>query len=173
MSLKTTIDKVLSIFKSLPKTSQKGIFPSNRKSTTFWKCWHQKMVPVCWIGSFKTHFSPSESCRFRVSRSEFSNSNTLIGLGRRNCRHISTGIQTPPYNISTYIYVLQVTLVFILSISSLGIYFINTSRYAIDFFGQIINKDFLFHSFQIKSIILFLSIRHPVNHKIVSSPIQR
>ena len=95
MSLKTTIDKVLSIFKSLPKTSQKGIFPSNRKSTTFWKCWQQKMVSVWWIGSFKTNFSPSEICRFRVSRNEFSNSNTLIGLGRRNCRHISTGIQTP------------------------------------------------------------------------------
>ena len=173
MSLKTTIDKVLSIFKSLPKTSQKGIFPSNRKSTTFGKCWQLKMVSVCRIGSFKTHFLPSEICRFLVSRNEFSNSNTLIGLGRRNCRHISTGIQTPPYNISTYIYVLQVTLVFILSISSLGIYFINTSRYDIDFFLLIIKQDFLFRSFPIKSIISFSSIRHPVNHKIVSSPIQR
>ena len=105
MSLKTTIDKVLSIFKSLPKTSQKGIFPSNRKSTTFGKCWHQKMVPVCWIGSFKTHFSPSESCRFRMSRSEFSNSNTLIGMGTRNCWHIRTGIQfKPPHTTFQHIF---------------------------------------------------------------------
>ena len=101
-----------------------------------------------WTREFENSFLAFGKLSF--SRSEFQIQIPLLAQLSTHQYWYSAPPSPPhPQNISTYIYVLQVTLVFILSISSLGIYFINTSRY------------FLFYSFPIKSIISFSSIRHP------------
>ena len=92
-----------------------------------------------------------------------------IGLGRRNCRHISTGIQTPHTTFQHIFMCFR----WPLSLFSPFLPSAFTSSTHLGILLLIINTDFLFYPFPIKSIISFSSIQHPVDHKIVSSPIQR